>query len=48
MHMQEMMYAEDLGERVRGAASIAALFRRAENLDTLLAHPSLLQVWHLY
>lgn len=38
------MYAEDLAERVRGAASIAALFRRAENLDTLLAHPSLLQV----
>ncbi|KAK9831721.1 hypothetical protein WJX74_007221 [Apatococcus lobatus] len=39
----ELMYAADLGDRVRGAASIAALFRRADNLDALLAHPSLLQ-----
>ena len=42
--VQELMYAEDLKERVRGAASIAALFRRADNLETLLAHPSLIQV----
>ena len=43
-NLQELMYAEDLPERVRGAASIAALFRRADNLNRLLGHPSLLQV----